>query len=97
MDLNQLDLFHLAVLRSAVEGDENDSYFGSTANLRFWKEGAVALNLVSVENTRYYDVKATDLGTRLYIALDMKSLPKKRAYEWPNTKDLVKRAKSLLA
>lgn len=89
MDI-QLDISHLAVLRSCVEQDKEWKYFGSTAGVSHWLSETEKLGLVNS------DRKPTTLGRRLAKYLDLISAPAGRAYMWSTADVLVKRGRLYL-
>jgi hypothetical protein len=83
----QLEISHLAILRSCVEGDKEWKYFGSTAGVSHWLSEAEELGLVNS------DRKPTTLGRRLAKHLELLSAPAGRAYMWSTADVLVKRGR----
>lgn len=73
-----LQIFHLAILRAAVEGKPIATYFGSTMALAYWLEETKALDLVVGD----INVEATQKGVDLYRQLRLNALPEGRATFW---------------
>ncbi len=86
----QLDIPHLAVLRSCVEGDNEWKYFGSTAGVSHWLSETEELGLINS------DGKPTTLGKRLAKYLGLVEAPTGRAYMWPTADVLVTRGRIYL-
>ncbi len=84
-------IFHLAVLRSCVEGDKEWKYFGSTLGLRSWLDEVETLGLVTKKRA------PTKLGSALSAHLSLTEAPAGRAYMWSNSEALVVSARKYLS
>jgi hypothetical protein len=86
----QLDISHLAILRSCVEQDKEWKYFGSTACVGHWLSETEMLGLVNSNR------EPTKLGLSLSNYLDLTKASTGRAYMWLNADSLVKRSRLFL-
>jgi hypothetical protein len=86
----QLDISHLAILRSCVEQDKEWKYFGSTAGVSHWISETETLGLINSGR------KPTTLGKRLAKHLSLLDAPSGRAYMWSTADVLVKRGRLYL-
>jgi hypothetical protein len=77
-----ISIFHLAVLRAAVEGVPSRTYFGSTMALREWVAETKDLGLI--DSPQY----ATELGQHVAAAVELDRLPAGPAYLWPGDEAL---------
>lgn len=89
MDI-QLDISHLAVLRSCVEKDKDWKYFGSTAGVSHWLNETEKLGLITAKR------RPTKLGLALSVYLDLTKASTGRAYMWINADVLVNRSRLYL-
>lgn len=86
-----ISIFHLAVLRAAVEGVPFRTYFGSTMALREWVSETMALGLIDSPQS------ATELGQRVAAAVEIDGLPAGPAYLWPGDDALEAAAAAVMA
>lgn len=86
-----ISIFHLAVLRAAVEGVPSRTYFGSTMALREWVSETMALGLIDSPQS------ATELGQRVAAAVEIDGLPAGPAYLWPGDDALEAAAAAVMA
>jgi hypothetical protein len=78
-----ITVHHLSVLRSVIEKDENFSYFGSTAALRYWVLDTEKLGLVVLSDKNdIYTAVPTDKGLKVAQDLELLKLPKTRHAYW---------------
>ncbi|WP_395794795.1 hypothetical protein [Aquimonas sp.] len=77
-----ISIFHLAVLRAAVESVPLRTYFGSTMALREWISETTALGLIDSLQS------VTELGKRVAAAVEIDRLPSCPAYLWPGDEAL---------
>jgi len=84
-------IFHLAVLRAAMERCHLGKYFGSYAALKFWIESARIGGLIDADDA------PTELGRDLAAALELSAQSPGRAYLWRGWDSLEARAHAFLA
>jgi hypothetical protein len=96
VEVEPVQIFHLAVLRASCEQKSAGAYFGSCGALQYWCDGAVHLELVrhKEKGTGPFLVVPTAMGTQLYTALALGQQPPEtsRAYLWPGVKELEHKA-----
>lgn len=99
VEVEPVQIFHLAVLRASCEQKDVGTYFGSFSALQAWCDGTVHLGLVRHmgKGTGPFLVVPTEMGAQIYAALKLDKQPPEpcRAYLWPNTEELEHRATAL--
>lgn len=89
--LIEVSIFHLAVLRAAVEGVPATTYLGSTGALANWIEETRLKGLI------VSTAEPTELGQRVAAAVEIDGLPAGPAYLWPGDDALEAAAAAVMA
>lgn len=88
--MKEVQIFHLAVLRAAVEGVRLSEYFGATGALDHWISETKEIELID-DNCR-----PTKLGLAVSDKIGLTQQERCRAYLWWRSADLVSQANNFL-
>jgi len=97
----KVNIFHLAILRAVVEGQQIGQYLGSWTQLKHWVEEAVKVGLIyqtdgPERSTKTKDYLWTDDGIAIYHTFNLAMKGPSRSYLWPDARQLERDVNRLL-